>query len=125
MKSKCKTSLHIYENEIKAIIRGENQRRTWRAIDQGLGKARTPAPTMVETEGSTGRAQHRTTEGVESAIHDELDARFDRASSAPICNGPLFELLGYNADTNVGMEILEGTTKRNGPGHDHNPERDS
>ena len=96
-------------NEIKAIIRGENQRRTWRAIDQGLGKVRSPAPTMVETEGDTGRAQHRTKEGVESAIHEELDARFDRASSAPICNGPLFELLGYNADTKAGMEILEGT----------------
>ena len=38
-----------------------------------------------------------------------MDTRFDRASSAPICNGPLFELLGYNADTSAGMELLEGT----------------
>ena len=28
---------------------------------------------------------------------------------AIICNGPLFELLGYNADTEAGMEILEDT----------------
>ena len=28
-----------------------------------------------------------------------------------ICNGPLFELLGYNTDTEAGMEILEDTFK--------------
>ena len=33
------------------------------------------------------------------------------AGSAAICNRPLFELLSYNADTEVGMEILEGTFK--------------
>ena len=65
---------------------------------------------MVETVDEAGKVhQHRTKEDVEGAIHGELDARFDRASSAPICNGPLFELLGYNADTEAGMEILEGT----------------
>ena len=96
-------------NKIKAIIIGENQRRTWRGIDQGLGKIRTPAPTIVETEEDTGRVQHHTKEGVETVIHEELNTRFNRASSAPVCNGPLFELLGYNADTNAGMEILEGT----------------
>ena len=65
---------------------------------------------MVETVDEAGAVhQHRTKEDVEGAIHGELDARFDRASSAPICNGPLFELLGYNADTEAGMEILEGT----------------
>ena len=37
-------------NKIKAIIRGETQQRTWRGIDQGLGKIRTPAPTMIETD---------------------------------------------------------------------------
>ena len=28
---------------------------------------------------------------------------------ALICNGPIFGLLGYNADAEAGMEILEGT----------------
>ena len=64
---------------------------------------------MVETEGRNGNVQHQTKEGVETIIHDEIDTRFDKASSAPICNGPLFELLGYNVDTSAGMEILEGT----------------
>ena len=26
-----------------------------------------------------------------------------------MCNGPLFELLGYNTDTEAGAQILEGT----------------
>ena len=48
---------------------------------------------------------------MERAIHNEISPRFSRAGSAPIYNGPLFELLGYNADTEAGMEILEGTFK--------------
>ena len=48
-------------------------------------------------------------ESVEGAIHEEISSRFSRAASAPICNGPLFELLGYNADTEAGTQILEGT----------------
>ena len=53
--------------------------------------------------------QHRTKESVETAIYEEIGTRFDRASSAPICNGPLFELLGCNTNIEAGMEILEGT----------------
>ena len=50
-----------------------------------------------------------TREAVEEAIHNEISLRFSRAKSAPMCNGPLFELLGYNADTEAGAQILEGT----------------
>ena len=46
---------------------------------------------------------------VEAAIHGKTSPRFSRAGSVPICNGPLFELLGYNADTEAGAKILEGT----------------
>ena len=42
-------------------------------------------------------------------IHNEISPRFSRAGSAPICTGPLFELLGYNANIEAGMEILEDT----------------
>ena len=94
-------------NKIKAIIRGENQRCTWRGINQVLGKTHTSAPTMVETiDKSEKVTQHWTKESVEAAIHKEIGTRFDRASSATICDDPLFELLGYNTDTEVGMEIL-------------------
>ena len=51
-------------NNIKAIMRGENQRRNWRSIDREMGKTRTPAPTMVETVGKDGTAnQHRPHKG--------------------------------------------------------------
>ena len=82
-------------NEIKSIIRGEHQRMTWRGINQGLGKKRTPAPTMVETVDEAGEVhQHRTKEDVEGAIHGELDARFDRASSAPIATAHFLNCSG-------------------------------
>ena len=99
-------------NKIQATMRGENQRKNWRSIDKEMGKTRTLAPTMVETVVEDRKVtQHHTKDSVERAIHNEIGPRFSRAGSAPICNGPLFELLGYNADTEAGMEILEGTFK--------------
>ena len=99
-------------NKIQAVVRGENQRRKWRTIDREMSKTRTPASTMVETvdEGGT-VTQYCTKDGVERVIHSKIGIRFSRAGSTSICNGPLFELLGYNADTEAGMEILEGTFK--------------
>ena len=77
-----------------------------------MGQKRTPAPTMAETINAEGnQVQCTTQESVEAAIHWEISLRFSRAGSAPICNGPLFELLGYNADTEAEAEILEGTFK--------------
>ena len=48
---------------------------------------------------------------MEHAIHSDIGTRFSSIGSAEICKGPLFELAGYNADTEAGMEILEGTCK--------------
>ena len=77
-----------------------------------MEKTRTPALAIVETVDEDGKVtQHRTKDEVEHAIHNGISPRFSRAESAPICNGPLFKLLGYNADTEAGMEILEGTFK--------------
>ena len=67
---------------------------------------------MVETIGADGkRVQCKTNESVEAVIHGEISPRFGRAGGASICNEPLFELLGYNADTEAGAETLEGTFK--------------
>ena len=48
-------------------------------------------------------------ETAEETIHNEISPRFSRAKSAQMCNGPLFEMLSYNADTEAGAQILEGT----------------
>ena len=50
-----------------------------------------------------------TKEEVEQGIGDEVSERFSRASSAPVCQGALFDLLGYSADTEAALEILAGT----------------
>ena len=77
-----------------------------------MEKTRTPAPTMVKTVDKDRKVtQHCTKDRVERAIHNEISPRFSRAGSAPICNGSLFDLLGYNADTKADMDILEGTFK--------------
>ena len=93
-------------------MRGEIQRRNWRSIDREIGKTRTPAPTRVKTVDEDGKVtQHRIKDGVECAIRNEISPIFSRTGSAPICNGPRFELLGYNTDIEAGMEILEDTFK--------------
>ena len=48
-------------------------------------------------------------EDVDKAIGQDIMARSTQAKSAPICQGALFDLLGYRADTEITMEILEGT----------------
>ena len=35
----------------------------------------------------------------EKAIGEEIEPRFSRAGSAPVCQGALFRLLGYKIDT--------------------------
>ena len=96
-------------HEGKAIIRGKNQRRCWNSIKKGMDQKRTPAPTTVETIDEAGnKVECATKETVEEAIHGEISPRFSRAKSASMCNGPLFELLGCNTDTEAGAQILEG-----------------
>ena len=93
-------------------MRGENQRRNWRTIDREIDKTRAPAPMMVETVDKYGTVtQHHTKDVVERAVHSKIGPRFSRAESVAICNGPLFGLLGYNTDTEAGMQILEDTFK--------------
>jgi hypothetical protein len=78
-------------NDIQTITRGENQRLNWRTINRGMGKSRTPAPTMVETVKEEGKVtQHCTKDGVEGAIHNKIGSRFSRTGSAEICTVPLF-----------------------------------
>ena len=48
-------------------------------------------------------------EDVESGLLDEIIKRFARADGAPICQGALYNLLGYSADAELVEAILEGT----------------
>ena len=48
-------------------------------------------------------------EDVDKVIRQDVMARLTQAKSTPICQEALFDLLGYGADTELAMEILEGT----------------
>ena len=51
---------------------------------------------------------HEGKEECERVIMEEISVRFEQAKSALICKGNLFDLLGYSADTQTAMKILEG-----------------
>ena len=54
--------------------------------------------------------EERTTKDkIELAIAAEISKQSGRADSAPICQGPLFDLLGYSANTYTAKQILKGT----------------
>ena len=57
-------------------------------------------------DGSTTRCANK--DEMEEAIKGTIMNRSTKADSAPICHGALFELLGYGADTETAIEILEG-----------------
>ena len=45
---------------------------------------------------------------VEQANGEEIETRFARVGSAPICQGSLVQLLGYKIDIDIAIAILEG-----------------
>ena len=95
---------------INNILRREAQRKTWAGIKICLGHSRSPASTVVEEIMEDGTAREcEEKKVVEGAIHREISSQFGRADSAPVCQGDLFEILGYGADTETGEEILKGT----------------
>ena len=113
---KLREALQKHDSEeaqrVKDILRNENQARQWAGIRRGLNQKRTGAFSTVEVPQPKGPPIKCTVkEDVEAAIHEEIDVRFGRADSAPICRGPLFDLLGYTADTDAAVEILQGTFK--------------
>jgi len=53
--------------------------------------------------------KHLQREEIEPGIHGEITKCFLRADGAPICQGALYDLLGYSTDTETAEAILEGT----------------
>ncbi|MGB0809178.1 MAG: reverse transcriptase domain-containing protein, partial [bacterium] len=95
---------------VKAILRGEAQRKCWQGIKRATKAKEVMSVTRVEVVQDDGSVvEHTAKESIEEALKTELRTRFGRATSAPICQGALFELLGNFADTSAAVEILEGT----------------
>ena len=93
----------------KEMLRREAQSKTWRSIQRVTKPNKAGTVTFVDQKQADGTTtRHSTKATVEQAIADEILPRFSRASDAPICQGALFGLLGYGANTETAIEILEG-----------------
>ena len=95
---------------IKGILRNELQKKIWATIHRELNQSCASTPTRIEVPMENGTVREcNTKEELKQGIGDEVLERFSRAASAPICQGALFDLLGYSADTEAVLEILAGT----------------
>ena len=94
---------------IKAMLRHEAERKQWQGIHRVTKRDRAGAVDRIEVLQPDGSVKVYTgKKECEQAIMKEITERFERAKSAPICQGALFDLLGYGANTETAIEILEG-----------------
>ena len=94
---------------LKQVLRSEAESKEWQGIQRATKPDRAGAISYVEVQQQDGTIKKcDTKESCESAIGEEIKPRFDRANSAPVCQGALFDLLGYEVDTDTAMDILEG-----------------
>ena len=102
-----------HEEEVRRIknsLRSEAQRKAWRGVQRTTKPgAKSRAMTRIEEPLVGGDVKVvDTKEGMEDSASRFFMDRFSAADSADVCNGALFELLGYSANTETAVEILEG-----------------
>ena len=94
----------------ETLIQNERQQKTWRGIQYVTKKNRVGGVTKVVIPRSNKEDEVCNTKtAVKKGLANSLSECFSCAESAPICQGALFELLGYSADTETAEDILEGT----------------
>ena len=95
---------------LEMLIKNERQRKVWRGMRYVTSPNRAGGVTkvIISKEGKEDEICN-TKETVERGLANSLSERFSCAESAPICQGVLFELLGYSSDTEIAEQILEGT----------------
>ena len=95
---------------VKDMLRNEAQKKEWGGIKRAMGKSGNGAVMEVDKPVNGAPDIHCDSKHtVKEAIKVEIGERFDRAESTPICQGTLFDLLGYDANTETAQMILEGT----------------
>ena len=95
---------------LQEMLRNEAQKKEWDHIHRVTKPKRNAGATRVEVPQPDGPGTIcDTKKTVEAALAEENSKRFGLADNAPICQGALFELLGYSADTQAAEEILQGT----------------
>jgi hypothetical protein len=99
------------EMQILGIIKRERERAFWRRLKLSMASWRGGSVHSVQVEDTKGNVEVLSTkQEVHNAIWSNIHRkRFYLAEEAPICNGALQEAFGYNADTEAGNEVLDGT----------------
>ena len=83
---------------VKDMLRNEAQKKERGGIKRTMGTGGSGAVMEVDKPVEGEKAIHcDTEETVVESQGDEISKRFDRAKSAPICQGALYDLLGYGA----------------------------
>jgi hypothetical protein len=98
------------EKQILGIINWGSEHAFWRRVKCAMRKHRGGSVQAVQVEPEDGdliefTMQAEVHEAIWSNIHQK---QFYLAEEAPICNGPLRDEFGYNIDSEVGEEVLEG-----------------
>ncbi len=93
------------------MIKQESECAFWSRVKYAMQKQMGGSVQAVQMEAEDGKvikftSQAEVHEAIWSNIHWK---QFYLAKEAPICNGPLREEFGYNVDSEVGEEVLEGT----------------
>jgi hypothetical protein len=99
------------EHQLLGIIKREKERLFWRKLKHTMGKKSGGSVQAVQVEDTEGNIEvFHTQADIHEAIWSNIHRkRFYLAEEAPICNSPLREAFGYNADTEAGEEVLSGT----------------
>ena len=97
------------EQEIKNMLRREEQRKTARIIKRVNGKLRSGSVTSVVAPNSSGEWEEVTTkEGIEKALLEENERRFNQARDTPFLVPPLADLVGPLGTGPMAEAILQG-----------------
>jgi len=97
------------EKRILQIISRERDRAFWRRLNWALGAKRGNSVSAVQVEdGEGGIIEYTTQPEVQNALWREVHrTRYHMAEEAPICQGKLRGMFGYNADTVAARAVLD------------------
>ena len=100
LSTKLKEAINKNDKEnktaIKQVLSSEAEKREWNGINATTKPNKTGIITHVDVKRADGTIKLCFTKDLcEEAVHGEIKPRFLRASSAPVCQGALFGLLGY------------------------------
>ena len=97
------------KKQISAMIKHEDTRRSWRAINKARGKATQKGVSMVEVTNNGTTTQVTAQPAVEDAIMENNSKRFRLTESTPLMQPYMSNKLGYLADTPFAESVLNGT----------------